>query len=347
MNYKEEKKYVGHRDQLLRATKVELQDGKAAGVTMFDVHNHSGMHFNVNISRGLDIPYLDFGGENLGFISPCGVVSPEYFDDKGLGFLKSFTAGFLTTCGLKVAGAPCDYEGNAYGLHGNLSHTPAEEVTCVVVEEEENPYIRITGKIRDTILFGDKLVLEREIKCGYKEKKITIRDKVINEGYTEARHMMLYHCNIGYPLLAPDSEIFIPSKEVKARNTHAEEGIHSWDKLQFPEADYEEMCYYHKLKTDEHHMTAAAIFNDDLNMGVSIEFNTDSLDHFMQWKMMGAGDYVMGLEPCNCTIDGIGDAIENGSMKYIKPGEYIEHFLTFHVLDSRESFDAIKERFEK
>ncbi|WP_274595949.1 DUF4432 family protein [Robinsoniella peoriensis] len=38
------------------------------------------------------------------------------------------------------------------------------------------------------------------------------------------------------------------------------------------------------------------------------------LDHFVQWKMMGAGDYVMGLEPANATIDGIADAIENGSV---------------------------------
>lgn len=345
MEYREEKKYVGNREQLLRVNKIEMQDGKAAGAKMYNVYNHSGMQFDVNISRGLDITHLDFLGENFGFVSPCGIVSPQYFDDKGLGFLKSFTAGFMTTCGLKVAGAPCDYEGKAYGLHGNISHTPAEEVTCTIVEDGENPYIKITGTIRDTVLFGDKLVLKREIKCGYKERKITINDKVINEGYTEARHMMLYHCNIGYPLLTPNSELFIPSKEIKSRNAQAEKGINTWRDIQFPDSGYEEMCYYHKLEVDNHNMTSVAVFNNDLNMGVSIEFNADTLDHFMQWKMMGAGEYVLGLEPCNCTIDGISDALENRSMKYIKPGEYIEHSLTFHVLDNREMFDAIRKRF--
>lgn len=346
MNYKEEKKYIGHREQLIRVKRIKLQEGKASDVEMIDVQNRSGMHFDVNVSRGMDIPYLDFLGENFGFISPCGIVSPEYFDDKELGFLKSFTAGFLTTCGLKMAGAPCEYEGSAYGLHGNISHTPAEEVSFTVEEEENVPCVKIRGKVRDAIVFGDKLVLDREITCNYKERAITIRDRVTNEGYKIARHMVIYHCNMGYPLLTPESEIFIPSKEVKARTTHAQEGIKTWMKSEYPDPNYEEMCYYHTLKTDKNGMTAAAIFNDELNMGMAIEFDANTLDHFMQWKMMGAGDYVMGLEPCNSTIDGIEDAVQNGSVKYIEPGEYIEHKICFHVLNSRTEFEEIKQRIK-
>ena len=344
MKYEEEKKYVGNRDQLIRARRMEMREGKADGVEMIDIQNHSGMHFCVNVSRGMDIPYLDFLGENYGFISPCGIVAPEYFDDKGLGFLKSFTAGFLTTCGLKSAGAPSEYEGTAYGLHGNISHTPAEEVTCVI-EEEGLPNVKITGKMRDAVVFGDKLVLEREIKCGYKERKISIRDKVVNEGFLDARHMMIYHCNFGYPLLTPESEIFIPSEEVKARTTHAKDGIDRWMSAELPDPDYEEMCYYHTLKQDANHQTAVAIFNDELGMGAALEFDVRTLDYLVQWKMMGAGDYVMGLEPCNSTIDGIEDAVKNGSMKYIKPGDCIEHSLTIHILNSREELEEIKDRF--
>lgn len=346
MKYNDEKKYIGNRSQLLRAMRVQMQEGKAKGVEMVDVQNSSGMHFDINLSRGMDIPFLDFEGQNFGFISPCGIVAPEYFDDKELGFLKSFTCGFMTTCGLKMAGAPCEYEGQSYGLHGNASHTPAEEVTCILCEDEEVPYIRITGKIRDAIIFGDKLVLEREIKCYYKERKISVRDKVTNEGYKKARHMIVYHCNLGYPLLSDNSEIFIPSTSVHARNNHAQEGIDVWTNVENPNPDYEEMCYYHDMKKDENNMSTAAIFNPDLNMGVAIEFDTDSLDHFVQWKMMGAGDYVMGLEPANSTIDGMKDAVENKSMKYIEPGEYIEHYLNFYILSDEEEMKQIKEKFK-
>ena len=60
MRYNDEKRYVGHRDQLLKAKRIVLQDGKANNVSMIDVSNRSGMRFDVNISRGMDIPYLEY-----------------------------------------------------------------------------------------------------------------------------------------------------------------------------------------------------------------------------------------------------------------------------------------------
>lgn len=184
--------------------------------------------------------------------------------------------------------------------------------------------------------------LEREIKCLYKERKFTIHDKVTNEGYKKVRQMLLYHCNIGYPILTPDSEVYIPSLEVKARNAHAEEGIENWMELQEADPDYEEMCYYHKLKPDVNNHSTVAVYNPELELGIAIEIDLTTLDHFVQWKMMGAGDYVMGLEPGSSTIDGIEDAIENGSMKYLEPGESREYELTFHILKGREEYEQIK-----
>ena len=186
--------------------------------------------------------------------------------------------------------------------------------------------------------------LEREIRCNYKERKFTLRDKVTNEGYKKVRQMILYHCNIGYPVLSPESEIYIPSLEVRARNGHALEGIDSWMKLQEADPDYEEMCYYHKLKPDADNHSTVAVYNPQLDLGIAIEVDLGTLDHFVQWKMMGAGDYVMGLEPGNSTIDGIEDAVENGSMKYLEPGESREYRLAFHILKSREEFEQIKEK---
>ena len=94
--------------------------------------------------------------------------------------------------------------------------------------------------------------------------------------------MIVYHCNLGYPLLSNNSEIFIPSTNVHARNTHAQEGIDVWMKVENPNPDYEEMRYYHDMKKDENNMSTAAIFNSDINMGFAIEFDTDSLNHFVQ-----------------------------------------------------------------
>ncbi|MDU3397835.1 MAG: DUF4432 family protein [Clostridiales bacterium] len=182
------------------------------------------------------------------------------------------------------------------------------------------------------------------MRCNYQEKKFTIRDRVTNQGFQRTNHMILYHCNIGYPVLSPDSEIFIPARETKARTNHAQEGIQIWDQLQKPDSNYEEMCYYHDLKADADHWTGAAVYNPNLNLGIAIEFDKTTLDHFVQWKMMGAGDYVLGLEPGNSTIDGIEDAIENGAMKFLEPEETVDYHLAFRILSSKEDLEEMKSK---
>ncbi len=346
MTFKEEKKYVGHLDQLFKVRKVLMQDGKAKDVAMLQVDNRSGMQFEISADRGMDIPYLSYKGENIGFVSPCGMVGPEYFDDKGLGFLKGFTAGFLTTCGLSYIGAPCEYNGKSYGLHGNISNTPAENCSYRITEEENGAYAEITGILREGILFGPKLIMERNIRCYYKDRKIVLKDKVTNEGYEKAFHMILYHINIGYPMLCKDSEIFVPSENVTPRNQHAKSHIDRWNKAEAATTGFEEMCYYHTLKKNPENRATAAVFNPNTNMGIAIEFNTETLDHFVEWKMMGAKDYVLGLEPGNATLDGIGDAIDNGSMKYLEGQESVEYELVFHILEGPQEFENIKQKYK-
>ena len=66
-------------------------------------------------------------------------------------------------------------------------------------------------------------------------------------------------------------------------------------------------------------------------LAASIRFDRRMLDHFVQWKMLGKGDYAMGLEPCNATIDGRADARANGSLKFLEPGAQAVHRLTVKV----------------
>ncbi len=341
MNYHEEKKYTGHRDQLLKVRKVQCEEGKAKGCDLLEVLNSQGLAFDVNISRGMDISYLSYQGKSIGYQSASGIVAPEYFDNQGLEFLKSFTVGFLTTCGLQMIGAPNEYQGKQYGLHGNISNTPASNFSYEILEENTLG-IEIEGKMEEAVIFGDKLSLKRKIACDYTGRTITLEDTVRNEGYNKARHMILYHCNLGYPLLTPSSEVYIPSSKVVPRDEHAAQGLHQWMKMEEAQADYQEMCYYHTLIPDERGYATVAVYQPELNMGISIEIDLHTLDHFIQWKMMGAKDYVCGLEPANATIDGIQDAIDNGSMKYLNPQEEVTYHLKFTILNDQEEFQALK-----
>src|SRR5699024_6895616 len=102
--------------------------------------------------------------------------------------------------------------------------------------------------------------------------------------------------------------------------------------------------YYHRRKPDVNNHSTVAVYHPELGLGIAIEIDLSTLDHFVQWKTMGAGAYVMGLEPGSATTAGSEDAVKNGSMKYLEPGESREYELTFHILKGREAYEQIKQK---
>ena len=124
--------------------------------------------------------------------------------------------------------------------------------------------------------------------------------------------------NMGYPLLDEESVITIPSEEVSPRDDHAANDIENWMHMQKPTAGYQERCYYHKFADKE---GRASVYQPKLNMGLEITYNAEELDGFVEWKMMGVRDYVLGLECGNCYPDGRNVMREKGMLKFLKPGE--------------------------
>ena len=116
--------YYGHESQLFGVEEHRLVGGRGDGMRLLQVRNGLGLEFTVSADRGCDISRLSWKGDNYGFFSANGYVGPAYYDDRDAGWMKGFTAGFLTTCGLLNVGAPCVDEGEALGQHGSISHTP-------------------------------------------------------------------------------------------------------------------------------------------------------------------------------------------------------------------------------
>ena len=115
-------KYIGHPMQIYGIEETRLVGGKADGMRMLNVRNGKGLEFTISLDRAADVTRLSLGGDNFSFISACGYVAPSYYDKDGIGFLKSFTAGFCTTCGLTAVGSPCTDEGEELPLHGTISN---------------------------------------------------------------------------------------------------------------------------------------------------------------------------------------------------------------------------------
>lgn len=318
-------KYIGHDSQLYGVEEHKLIGGKGDGMRLYEINNGKGLMLTVTPDRNCDISRLRFKGINLSYMSACGYVAPAYYDSIGSNWLNSFTTGFLTTCGLNGVGTPCVDEGEEVPLHGSIGNTPCENSYYT----EENGCLIVRGITKDETIFGRKLRLSREIKVSTEENTFTLTDVIENTGDREEPYEVLYHMNMGYPLLSEKSIITVPSTSVTARDEHANEDIANWMNMEEPTANYQERCYYHKFE-DSKEITVS-IEQPDINTKLSMIFDPTELDGFTEWKMMGVRDYVLGLEPGNCYPDGRDVMRKTGMLKFLKPGEKKTYTVTIKV----------------
>ena len=306
--------YIGNPLQIRGCEHYTLHGGRGEGMNMLYIRNGLGLEAWVSLDRCGDLSRVSFKGENMGYFAPCGYVSPQYYDHIGAGFLKSFTAGFFTTCGLCAVGSPCTDEGEDLPLHGTISNTPAESWSC----DEDEGGLTLKIKVRDGAIFNRKLLLCRTYRFSYTENSISVSDEVKNEADVESPYMILYHCNMGYPLLSENSEVNIPAASVTPRNDHAAKYTDTALEMEVPQTSYEERCYYHDVIANDG-VAKVSIFNPDISRGVVMTYDKQALPFFTEWKMMGKTDYVLGLEPGNCTPDGRDVLRKNGTLKFLAP----------------------------
>ena len=317
--------YIGHPTQLFGVEEHRLVGGKGDGLRLFEVNNGRGLMFTISADRCGDISRLYFDGKNLGFFAPCGYVAPQYYDKDGLGFLKSFTAGFFTTCGFEAVGDPCTDNGEELPLHGTIGNTPAENIGHWIAADG----IHIKLEVRDAYLGGNKYLLTREYIVPTDRDEIILRDTVRNIGDTEVPYMILYHFNMGYPLLSENSHVTINNKGVVPRNEEAEKGLCDALKMEKPQAGYEEQCFFYDMTEG-----IAKISNPEIGVSLSLNYDVRELPCFTEWKMMGSGQYALGLEPGNVTPEGRDVMRKKGTLTFLAPGE--EKTQTITIKLSRE-----------
>lgn len=327
---------VGSMTQLAEARLVELKDGNEAGTRAVEFRNGSGLNFTVLADRGLDISNCDYQGRALAWQSMVGNIAPQFYAPKGFGWLRSFPGGLVTTCGLTNIGMPSIDEGEELGLHGRYSNMPAKNLCVDTVWEGDDYVLSCSGKVRETRVFGENLVLTRKIWTKLGEKRLWLHDEVENEGYQTTPYMILYHINAGFPVVDGDSELISPTISATPRDADAEVEKEQYNKFLNPTPDFKERVYFHDMKADAEGNAHTAIVNRRLNFGLYVKYAQANLPRFVEWKMNGQGMYVVGMEPANSLVTGRDKEREAGNLKFLEPGEKLEYDLELGVLSTAE-----------
>jgi len=337
--------HIGRLSQIGGISHFVHAEGKAKGTSTLRIRTARGFEFWVVPDKGMDIYEASFRGQSLCWHSPAGIVHPAYYSPRGTEWLKGFAGGLLTTCGLTTAGAPSQDKGEDLGLHGPISNTPAENVCWTEQWEGDDCIFRVSGRVRESSVFGPNLLLERAISTSLNSASLTIKDVVENQGRHVSPLMVLYHFNFGFPLLSSRAKIYARSKRVEPVNDLSAESLHEWDIFDLPQGDRDERVYFHDLEENSSGNATVVLANDGDNptWGIALRYDPSTLPRFNQWKMSSINHFVLGLEPANCNTLGRAHERSQGTLQFLDPGERREFNLELRVLeDAQQVQDAIR-----
>lgn len=350
---------VGDVSQIAGVRRVTLREGREEGVEVALFRTGTGFEFTVLISRGMDISQAEYCGRALAWRSATGDQHPAFFEPEGFGWLRSFYGGLVVTCGLTYAGAPgqdvLNLQGKEipyeFGLHGRVSNTPAYAVWADGEWQEDDYVFWCQGRVRESMVFGENLVLTRKIIAKLGESKFWIQDVVENWGDTPQPLMLLYHINGGYPAVAPGGSLLAPTQSITPRDAEAEEGKELYAQFQEPTPGYKEKVYYHEMVADDEGKVTTALVNPSFNKGQGfgfyVTYSKEQLPYFTEWKMMREGTYVVGMEPANCHVEGRAKERERGTLQWIQPGESRRFDLEIGVIENQAQIQQIREKHQK
>jgi hypothetical protein len=255
--------------------------------------------------------------------------------------------GLFTTCGLSNFGPPGRDEWGTFGLHGRINATPAQNVTYRTLWlDDDSCVLEIEGTMRETRVFGENFRLERRLRAHVGGNRLVLRDVVTNDAGTRRPHMILYHCNGGFPVLGAGTRAYVSQSAVRPRDAEAESGLAVWDRGGLPQACFKEQVFIHDPVACADGRAAAALWNPALRggagLGFAIRFDPKQLPGFFTWRMLGHDTYVMALEPANCpTVEGRVEAAKRGTLPFLEPGESKTYSLEFEVLTDAAELGAI------
>lgn len=288
---------ISNFEQLASVRRYKFFEGKEEGIEVVECNNGK-ISFLLNVTKALDIMQLYHEGMNVSFISKNGFTKRE------IPFPKRFEGGMLYTCGLDSL---ANREG--FELHGTFHNIPSKIVRCDCNEDG----IFIEALIQDTALFGKNLTMKRYVYSSIGSNELNIVDTLINNGYKQEDYCLLYHFNIGYPMLDENCKIVADVASCESRTEWSEKFKDDYKLITSDVPNQEEMCYFLTLNYPK-----ISLINNRINKRFTLEYSNDTLQCLLEWKSMASGDYALGFEPSTSFLD------EKFEFKQINPNESIQ-----------------------
>ena len=275
---------------------VRVEDGPGAGGRLLQVRA-GRLSLDLALDRGGDIVRLSWAGHEFGWHSVVGEPAPWPDQDAegGIGTMRGFD-GFLVTCGLDHHGVPVQTDASEalyplrdrfhHPLHGRMVAQSAE----VLRRETDWDAGAVAVRLRavQASVFGEALELTRDLTIGVEEPTVALHDRVTNIGFRPVRHGILYHCNLGHPILGPGARLTGEGWFLRDRlegGAHpADDHVEEVDAGDAPEAGPDGLAHI-------------GLANPEAGLALDLGFDPDALPAAALWRAFQSGTFALGLEP--------------------------------------------------
>jgi hypothetical protein len=160
---------------------------------------------------------------------------------------------------------------------------------------------------------------------------------------------LLYHINLGQPVLQAGSRIIAALDHLAPRDARASQGVETWSICEGPEGGFREQVYYSTPLVDEHDWAEAMLTNHDGTLGYSVQFDTRTLPCLNFWKnTAGVEDgYVLGIEPASGFPNTKSFEEQQGRVVKLQGGQSRTFRLRLHALSSAGEVQNAMERIHR
>jgi hypothetical protein len=199
---------------------------------------------------------------------------------------------------------------------------PAHHLTLEI--DESAGVLTLRGVVDEARLFFQSLRLTTTLTTRIGSDEFAWTDEVENVGGRDASLQMLYHFNIGKPLLKSGARITAPLGMVAPKTeVAASAGIDAWNVMPPPRPESSEQVYVLDLAADGDGNTSVLLSELADGHAVSLRFNKRTLPCFTVWRNTPAeiDGYVLGLEPATNYPNPRAFEKEHGRVILLKPGQ--------------------------
>ena len=266
-------------------------------------------------------------------------------------YLSNYGAFFLH-CGATAMGNPG--ANDRHPLHGDLPNAPYRDVQLIVGDNEEGPFMALTGRCRQTVAFSHDYVAQPTVRLQRDATEVAVDLAIENLKRSPMELMYLAHINfrpaddgrlvdsvaddradiVVRQVLPP---FFKPSERYLAYRDAIVADPSRHRTLSKGEPIDPELVLTMKAKADAEGWAHALQVHPD-GTADFVSFRPEELNYAVRWITRGADQDALGLVlPATAEPDGYLAARERGRLVVVAPGETFRCALRFGAMTAEQA----------